>query len=409
MPRKQIELEQKSNGLWATGALSDRDYLAAYNQIIAKTDRKRRSSTIRSLTPFKMRRASKKDLLSLGVKKDGTYYTKADMKALSAQTEAMAAKYKASEKGIHAVEIFGASLEIDKKRANNQVNDDKGITDGTMVKVSGSMVSFRVKASKAHGADDHLVTYRLENWLSEMRGADPTPLGYRTAAARAVKGLISFDCGCGRHAYWYRYLATVGNFALKPEENSAPKEKNPNMAGLACKHVLWSLNKMTSPTYIAMLGTKMMAQAKSHGYADTRKHSDVLSDKDQKALRKGRKGKINLGKVQADYERYLKRQSNLQKKLQSKDKKVQKAIEKARREADKQARKIASLEKQLEKQKNAQAKQMGDVIRAVYTVFRDSNASKNWSKDKMVKEFMASPSGKAFAQVSNDVIERVLK
>ena len=61
MPRKKIELEQKSNGLWATGALSDRDYLAAYNQIIAKTDRKRRSSTIRSLTPFKMRRASKKD------------------------------------------------------------------------------------------------------------------------------------------------------------------------------------------------------------------------------------------------------------------------------------------------------------------------------------------------------------
>nr|AKN37107.1 Phage protein [Vibrio cyclitrophicus]AKN38184.1 hypothetical protein [Vibrio splendidus] len=407
MPRKKLELEQKSNGLWATGALSDGDYLKAHRQIIGKQARKRRASTIRALTPHKMRRGSKKDLLSLGVKKDGTHYTKADMNALVAQSKALEAQFRSSEKGVHAVEILGASREIDKKRANNQVNDDTGITSGTMIAVTGSLVSFRVKASKAHGADDHLVRFRLETWLSLIRSAEASPQGYRLAAANAVKGLISFDCACERHAYWYRYMATVGNYALEPEENAAPKQKNPQMTGMACKHVLWSLNKLTSPTYIAMLGNKMKVQAKSSGYADTRKSSDVLDKSDQKALRKSRKGKINLGKAQADYERYLKRQDNLQKKLQSDDKKVQRAIEKARKEADKNARKVSRLEKQLEKQKAAQAQQMGDVIRAVYTVFRDANASKNWSKDKMVKEFRNSPTGKAFAQVSNDAINRI--
>lgn len=53
-----------------------------------------------------------------------------------------------------------------------------------------------------------------------------------------------------RHQYWYRYIATAGNFALAPpKEYAYPKIKNPKLRGVACKHVIHALTRLQSSSW----------------------------------------------------------------------------------------------------------------------------------------------------------------
>nr|WP_225312426.1 hypothetical protein [Salmonella sp.] len=36
-------------------------------------------------------------------------------------------------------------------------------------------------------------------------------------------GRVSFDCDCGRHQYWYRYIATAGNCHGPPKNTPIKK------------------------------------------------------------------------------------------------------------------------------------------------------------------------------------------
>ncbi len=63
------------------------------------------------------------------------------------------------------------------------------------------------------------------------------------------EGQIAFDCDCGRHRYWYRYLATIGKYNYGINETRYPTTRNPNLTGLACKHVLRVMNHITSANF----------------------------------------------------------------------------------------------------------------------------------------------------------------
>jgi len=49
---------------------------------------------------------------------------------------------------------------------------------------------------------------------------------------------IRFECDCGRHKYWFRYIAGVGGWGEGRIETGFPKIRNPKLMGVACKHVL---------------------------------------------------------------------------------------------------------------------------------------------------------------------------
>jgi len=49
---------------------------------------------------------------------------------------------------------------------------------------------------------------------------------------------IKFECSCGRHTYWYRYMATKGGWGLGIKEERYPSVRNPQMKGICCKHVV---------------------------------------------------------------------------------------------------------------------------------------------------------------------------
>jgi hypothetical protein len=47
---------------------------------------------------------------------------------------------------------------------------------------------------------------------------------------------IKFECSCGRHTFFYRYLWTRINSALGKQEYRYPKRNNANLSGMFCKH-----------------------------------------------------------------------------------------------------------------------------------------------------------------------------
>lgn len=64
-------------------------------------------------------------------------------------------------------------------------------------------------------------------------------------ADAVLQGAVRFDCDCGRHRFWYRYIASVGSFAYGKAETGFPKIRNPNLKGLACKHVIFVMRMLT--------------------------------------------------------------------------------------------------------------------------------------------------------------------
>jgi hypothetical protein len=123
---------------------------------------------------------------------------------------------------------------------------------------------FRVRAGDDSEYAYHQVKVRLEDWEHEVRAGQGN--AYLPAATNAARGRISFDCDCGRHQYWYRYLATIGGFALDPKEFAFPKIRNPKLQGCCCKHVIKTLAVLQTPFVQSRIALEMKDQAQKKGW-----------------------------------------------------------------------------------------------------------------------------------------------
>lgn len=96
------------------------------------------------------------------------------------------------------------------------------------------VIRFRTNASRKYGATHHIVSVQFLNFQAALNSGS---LNNKMLDAY-MKSPVKFDCDCGRHRYWYRYIATVGGFAYGRPETAFPKIRNPELSGLACKHVI---------------------------------------------------------------------------------------------------------------------------------------------------------------------------
>jgi hypothetical protein len=62
------------------------------------------------------------------------------------------------------------------------------------------------------------------------------------AARWLLKQKLRYDCDCGRHRFFFRYVCTVGDFHAGRPEHGYPKIRNPGLNGVACKHVVRVMN-----------------------------------------------------------------------------------------------------------------------------------------------------------------------
>lgn len=68
-----------------------------------------------------------------------------------------------------------------------------------------------------------------------VNDANLTP---KQAAQWLLKQPLKYDCDCGRHRFFFRFVSTSGNFNAGRPEHGYPKIRNPQLIGVACKHVI---------------------------------------------------------------------------------------------------------------------------------------------------------------------------
>ena len=166
--------------------------------------------------------------------------------------------------GITPQQVINQSRVEDIKRANTQIHL------ASVFKRKGNVLSFVTNAGIGSKDTHHYVTVQLLDYPNLLLGRTkaPTVVDVREAV---IDGKIRFDCDCGRHRYWYRYVATVGKYNYGIDENRYPSTRNPKLTGVACKHALRVMKYVTSPHMIAKIRdyarediAKASNQVKSH-------------------------------------------------------------------------------------------------------------------------------------------------
>ena len=148
--------------------------------------------------------------------------------------------------GITPQEVINHSRIEDIKRANTQ------IFLASVFKRRGNVIHFVTNAGIGSKDTHHYVTVQLLDYPQLLLGRTkaPTVLDVRKAV---TEGKIRFDCDCGRHRYWYRYIATIGKYNYGIDESRYPSTRNPNVTGVACKHALRVMKHVTSAHMLARI------------------------------------------------------------------------------------------------------------------------------------------------------------
>jgi hypothetical protein len=153
--------------------------------------------------------------------------------------------------GINPRQVIDMSTAIDRKRARQEITvavpgSARGVK-GSGTNIEALEVRFVTNASLKYGATRHFVTVNFLGYATAIAAGDKSP---HKAAAWLKQQPIRFDCDCGRHRFWYRYVATIGNYHAGRPENGYPKVRNPNLNGVACKHVLRVMAEIQSSAMV---------------------------------------------------------------------------------------------------------------------------------------------------------------
>lgn len=144
----------------------------------------------------------------------------------------------------------GVKSDVDKAR--------REITSAVLVSAVGGDLRFITPSGGESRASRHVVLVRLHDWRNALAAVAAATVKneamYREAANNLRRGKISFECDCERHRYYFRYLATIGGFNAGRAETGYPKIRNPDLKGVACKHVIRVMTELLhSPAVLRFL------------------------------------------------------------------------------------------------------------------------------------------------------------
>jgi hypothetical protein len=175
--------------------------------------------------------------------------------------------------GLSAKQIIDLSLTQDRNKAKEDIKH------ATPVSFNNGEVKFLTNAGgTTKGVTRHHVVVHFLGYGVEAASGS---LDAKKSAARMKKGKLKFDCDCGRHRYWFRYIATIGGYNAGRAETGFPKIRNPKLFGVACKHVLRVMAEIERGGMVLSFLARAMAKAKAH---DEAKASIKQSQKDAENL-----------------------------------------------------------------------------------------------------------------------------
>ncbi|SDC28991.1 hypothetical protein [Acinetobacter boissieri] len=174
-------------------------------------------------------------------------------------------------KGITAKQIINLALPIDIERANTQ------ILMAIPVRQKAGMVHFLTNASKDSDVKEHHVNVVFSNYRNLM--LSPKPMTEQDVKRHLNYGKLKFECDCGRHTYWYQYMASIGGYGCGRIEEGYPKIRNPELSGVACKHVLRVMRYILSPLGMNYLVKQLRK--------DRSQQANIKRNESSKALSRG--------------------------------------------------------------------------------------------------------------------------
>lgn len=260
--------------------LTPKQYQQAHKEALAyrKANAKARRDAVGTLTPTLLNRhlKSRQDLvLAYGRQGLTVTYTLADLQRFAKRIIDVQ-KRAGAERGMPMLALENASLPVDRERA-------KTVKSATLYRIqNGNELFFHVSGNcRPH----YQVRVRMEEWQRQMQ----RPFVSTEKKVRAaLTGRLSFDCQCGRHQFWYRYLANIGQYDFTPPvEQAFPKIRNPGLTGCCCKHVLKVLQTMRNTGVVAMLARQMDRQGELVGYGKAETQNLTQSELDAVARAKG--------------------------------------------------------------------------------------------------------------------------
>jgi hypothetical protein len=356
------DFARDENGIYQTKGLSPKEFDKVFN-IIAKKQRQNRRAVRGLLTPALMNNKSLAGLLGVLRKRDGTDITPSDLKQYIQSKEQHKKTFGHKVAGITYAQLISHSRKIDIDRANNKVTNGLGITNGTFIGMQADTATISVKASDVSRHAHHRVKIRFEDWDDVIERFTDDKTKPDRVVRDLCKGRVSFDCDCGRHQFWYRYMATAGNYAITPpKEYAFPKVRNPELKGVACKHVIHAMTRLQSASWQKAISRQLEKIAKSDAYGDDKKKTtQYFTGDDAKALARNRASQTNQGKAANAWNRYMKAQDVMAKKqktAQAEIDKVRKQLTRAKTSSQKKTAELAkeraktkALQDQLDKQK----------------------------------------------------------
>ncbi|QKS98621.1 phage tail protein (plasmid) [Vibrio alginolyticus] len=383
MPKK-FEAEKRDNGSFASLGLNEKQFNQLFNKI-EQVQKKNRRNAKRTLTAATLTKPTDKALKALGEKAKGQRFTKEDLIKFDKARQRHKEVYDSKTAGITYAFLVKNSRQIDVDRANNRVDDGTGIHKATFIGIKNNIALIRVRASNVSRHEEHRVKVRFERWDELLH--EPPNGDYNQAVQLACAGRISFDCDCGRHQYWYRYLATMGNYCIAPPKEFAfPKIRNPELSGVACKHVLKAATMLQSLAWQRILANQMKQQARRVGFGSDNK-TYLLNENEKKAAARNRKTVVDKAAATREHAKYLRTQ-----------KAVEKQIAKQKRESETIKRQARKLRKEPNEKKG-----YIDMIKVGFQTFHDGYKRQGKTKGEALDEFAK------LMNVTPSKLERIIK
>lgn len=177
--------------------------------------------------------------------------TREDLDAFQKNVKSLGEKLRP---GITAKQVVEMSLPEDIDRASKQIR--VAIPSGG----NKGAIRFITNAGPDSDRARHYVQVELAAFQAAVASPDK-PLNVARWLAKTQP--LRFDCDCGRHTFWYRYIATIGNFNAGRDETGYPKIRNPRLTGIACKHVLRVMAELQSSSFVHGFIAKMIEKART--------------------------------------------------------------------------------------------------------------------------------------------------
>lgn len=166
--------------------------------------------------------------------------TDADLRDFQRNIKAAGKQYK---RGITAQTVIDNSRPADLARGNAEIKFSVPLSH------AAGRFQFSTNAGPNSNVTRHYVTIEFLNYSAALGNPRPSD----KVAYYLTKSYLKFDCDCGRHRFWYRYISTIGGFNAGRDETGFPKIRNPQLIGVACKHVLRTMTAIQQPAFRTFL------------------------------------------------------------------------------------------------------------------------------------------------------------